>query len=72
VKCSDLKRVRWNAQLLASRDMPGTAEMLNDMATEIEALRVTLAEALAAIEHGPGPEAAEWVARTRCLLPTLK
>jgi hypothetical protein len=42
VKHSDLKSIREYAGLLVHRDMPGTAEMLNDMAIEIEALRDAL------------------------------
>ena len=42
MKPINLRRVRDHVACLAGYDMPGTSEMLSDMATEIEALRAAL------------------------------
>ena len=69
MKPVDLAYIRGEAAYLKSRDMPVTAATMCAMADEIEALRTEPADAVDALDSGPGPEITEWIERTRALLP---
>ncbi len=74
----DVEKIRADALALLNSSASGSrcithlSISLEQALGEVVRLRAGLRGALDAIEHGPGPEATEWVARARVLLPPTK